>query len=259
MPVYLAGHGGWNVINSKYPYAKVPRGTTISFYSENAKGLPTMSVAEIVSLSMDGLLGDSNGDFGEYKSCPNYTLYVDTSYKQGVWNALGCLQFPDGTPLCTGVGSNGVACMDSGLPVHTCNGIFADNRVAGNEVLWLACRSLQMYPMGGQAIGVNTGQSQIGTSGASTGTLQQNTIDKMGTLSPDDFWAWFLTLADNEQWSVLSIDPIAQQFAIQQRPVPHWIDGRIPPYAGWVDPTAPTATPSASLPPLPTETPTPSA
>jgi hypothetical protein len=251
MPVYLAGHGGWNVVNSKYPYAKVPRGTSISFYSENNKALPTMSVAEIVSLSMNGLLGDSNGDFQQYKTCPNYTLYEDTSYKKGVWDALGCLQFPDGTPLCTGIGSDGVACMDSGSPTHLCNGILADGRVAGNEVLWLACRVTQLAPKGGEALGVNVNQYEVGSSGGSVQGFIDVATDKLTNLSDDDFWAWFLTISETQQYQLLSIEDMGQKFAAEQRPVPQWLSGAIPPYPGWVNPSgAPTATPSAT--PTPT-------
>lgn len=225
MTIYLAGHGNWDVRNTDAPWAKVPPGTTIHFYTENGRTLATASMAmiaiergESVDFVPSGrdILSEPAGEYSEYRSAPNYTLYPDTPDKCRLLEwviGTGNVIFVDQeTPLCTGTGADGTACMDS--PRHTCEGLFADPRVEGQEVVWLACTAYGLDPAGGQALGVNTSQP-VGSDDWEAFT--NDAWQRFCNMGPDDYWAYFLALDPQQQVAVLSWDDVRNRFVQEGR------------------------------------------
>lgn len=219
MTIYFAGHGDWQVKDADVPWAKVPRGTTMYFYTENAKTLSTAAMTMIaiergesaeVAPTGNDILGEANGEFGAYQTVPNYTLYPDTPEKNAVVEFVigaGNVIFVDApTQLCTGVGDDGRACIDSGLPVHTCGGLFADPRVAGQDVVWLACRALGLDDAGGEAIGVNAMDPAGVDSSGDWSAFEAQAWGNFNNMTPDDFWDYFQNLTDEEKLAVLTWD-----------------------------------------------------
>ncbi len=217
MPLYLVGHGGWNVINSAFPYAKVPRGTSISFYTENAKLLGVTTAPEIAKLAAADALGESNGTFEQYKPVPNYTLSPLDDYTRWFYGEVipGCVPVDVDTPLCTGEGDDG-PCIESDDPLHTCTGLFAT--YAGQEIVWLACRAMMLRPAGGAAAGVNTLQAEIGTDPSTESADWTNEAwSYFSTASPDDFWTWFVSLDEDQRMTVMAWHQVADRFVSEGR------------------------------------------
>lgn len=269
MTIYLSGHGGWDVKNSAVPYARIPRGVTMHFYTENGKNLATAAMAMIAIERGDAaglpgandLLGDPNGVYEEYKTCPNYTLHKDTPEKNKVIEAVigagNVIFVQDSTPLCTGIGKEKdrtgkpKRCIDSDSPIHTCGGLLANPRLVGQEVVWLACRSLGLDAVGGRAVGVNALQEELG---AGQGTQWAEFTDSAWTYfdaaTPDDFWAWFQQQDARAQIALLAGDPIRARLISEGRDLRGvWPDAPDPSQvAPAVDTPAPVVNPPAPEP-----------
>jgi hypothetical protein len=230
MAIYLSGHGSWEVQEQDTPWAKVPRGTKIHFYTENAKTLRTAAMVVIAVERGDtplpaagDLLGETNGTFEQYKSCPNYTLFPDTPDKNQVIEAVigtGNVIFVNAAkPLCTGIRKkDGKRCMDSDDPLHDCDGLFADPRVVGQEIVWLACRALGLEDVGGRATGVDAPQYELGE-GAGTEFAEESRAAWVyfNRATPDDFWTYFCGLSPELQMSCLTINPIRDRLIAEGR------------------------------------------
>jgi hypothetical protein len=165
MAVMLIGHGGWEVRGTP-AYAQVPRGSSITFYTENFKLLYVSNAAEIVSMSQMFSDAEPNDTVGEYRTCPNYSLYrleePIRSTLVGLTADMGTPLFvgddvSDGVQLCTD--ADGTTC-ESGI--HRCEGIFAHPAVQGQEIYWIACRHVDLAEVGGGAVGVNQAQTDLG-------------------------------------------------------------------------------------------------
>jgi hypothetical protein len=143
MTVVLSGHGGFE-LDTKPPWATVPPGTTINFYTENMKALFDDAGGAIETLSAAFQSATPSQVVSAGQSCPNYTLYP-----------------PDGLDI-----------QDSPDDVYqhivstpvTLTQLIADGIVTG-EVHWAACRVVELAPAGGELLGVNAGQNDFGYEG----------------------------------------------------------------------------------------------
>lgn len=229
MAFYLSGHGSWEVQNSEVPLAKVPRGTSIEFWTENGKCLLTAAMLVLATEKGDtplpaagDLLGDANGDGSEYRTVPNYTLHPDTPEKNQVIEAVigsGNVLFVDkSTPLCTGKRSDGTNCIDSDDPFHDCQGLFADSRVVGKQLVWLACRAIGLKDYGGGSVGVNANQYELGAGGSAKFREWLDSVDgAIRSKSPDEFWTYFKALPKEYQASLITINGIRDWLIAQGR------------------------------------------
>jgi len=144
MPIqlFLSGHGGWKPVNG---YTQVPKGCSITFYTNFAKNLITGMEYQILA----GTYHESDRTIREYMSCPNMQLSAqDDDWTQKSRSELAkrhdanCVLFespPDGLALAdlfeAWVGQN--------LPAV--------------DFHWMACQTLQLKKVGGRAFGLNAG------------------------------------------------------------------------------------------------------
>lgn len=70
--IYILGHGAWQTIGSNKPFVKVPRGTSIVFYTPVGRFINSAQTAAIMSGSANKLPPDR--EITEFKECPNLTL-----------------------------------------------------------------------------------------------------------------------------------------------------------------------------------------
>ena len=139
--IILFGHGGWRPQSrTRTPYTIVPPGSSIRFYTENAK-LLTLGFGLQVIQNNPGLpLPDS--EWGAYRTVPNMTLYPAPEFHGHVQGALA--HAPAGT-----------RCLIANRATRLSHYF---ERYPGNDFIWIACRELQFRDQGGRAIGVNVVQ-----------------------------------------------------------------------------------------------------
>jgi hypothetical protein len=145
--VYLGGHGAWTI---KDGYAEVPKGCTISFYTEFSKNMFTSDMKAIIGGTFNGSVKQK---IEQYKTCPNYTLSPDSvSYAE-------CR-----TLLLARNDANLSLVMFPSGPDWTLKSIFewaSKGRIAA-DFIWCACRFTGLKDEGGKAIGVNGAQGTWG-------------------------------------------------------------------------------------------------
>jgi hypothetical protein len=133
MKIFLCGHGGWNPGDG---YTKVPKGSTITFYNQNAKLLKGGDDYKVIQGSF---WGQADSVVREFHTCPNMRLYPDNpavvAYSESIKQ--------NGTRLLWSNAANGMLLSD----------IFAAN--AGNDFVWACCRHVKLREQGGEALGVN--------------------------------------------------------------------------------------------------------
>lgn len=135
--VMLIGHGGWDLTDP--PYAQVPRDTTIIFYAESGKTWIGANMNQSLTLSEAFQNAEPNQQGTAYQTMPNYTLSPLDTETRTFLESLDpggyiSIYVDADTKLCTDTA--GDQC-ESGI--HRCTGLFADPRVAGNDVYWMAC------------------------------------------------------------------------------------------------------------------------
>lgn len=140
--VMLIGHGGWDLTDP--PYAQVPRGTTIHFYLESGRTWVGANMLQSLTLSDAFKDAEPNQSGEEYKSIPNYTLSELDAETKAYLQSLDPGSYTSiyvdvDTKLC-----NDEAGDTCGNGIHGCGGLFADPRVVGNEVYWMACRATEL-------------------------------------------------------------------------------------------------------------------
>jgi hypothetical protein len=203
MPVMLIGHGGWDV-SGEPAYAKMPRGTSITFYTDNLKLLRQDNAAEITNLSQLFKDAQPNQTVEAFKSSPNYTLSELEpdllAYMQGnlAVDVTPVFVTAD-TRLCEG---DGTTCGDG---FHDCTGLLSRPDVVGKELMWVACRHVQLNEVGGLLAGVNQGSAGVGTGV----DYVMPGMDSSGlTQGGNEYYEQFSSMADDEKlqkW--LALDP----------------------------------------------------
>jgi hypothetical protein len=160
----LIGHGGWDVTGEP-AYAKVPRGTSLTFYTENFKLLYAGNAAEITSQSQLFQDAEAAHTVAQFMQTPNYTLYALEAelrqyFKENLSADVTALwvgdEVTDGVRLCTNAASQG--CIDG---FHDCDGILAHPDVQGQQLYWIACREVKLNEVGGALVGVNNAQNEL--------------------------------------------------------------------------------------------------
>ena len=145
--IYLAGHGTWNMADG---YAEVPKGCSISFYTEFSKNMFTSDMKEVIGGTFQGAVKLM---VGAYKTCPNYTLSADSASLDA---CRALLLARNNTNL-------SLVMFGSG-PDMTLKEIFADAKARdlASDFIWCACRHTGLRDAGGKAIGVNGAQGTWG-------------------------------------------------------------------------------------------------
>jgi hypothetical protein len=156
MKIFLTGHGGWTPKNG---YFSVPAGTSVTFYTENAKLMLSTDVYKIVEGTWTH---PASSVVGAYKSCQNMTLYPDD--KEYVNKTLSALMKNPNRDQCDVVRVTSPLNLKDIVEKHP-----------GNEFVWACCRDLSLSPSaldknlgGGKTLqgstlardsGINAGQS----------------------------------------------------------------------------------------------------
>lgn len=144
---YLAGHGEWSLANG---YTAVPKGCSISFYTEAHKNMFTADMKAVIGGTYGGSV---QLKVDEYKSCPNYTLHADPVSHQACKALL--------------LGSNqpglSLVMFSAGGPFTLAQifDAFSKKQLA-TDFVWCACRYTILKDVGGKAIGVNGAQGSFG-------------------------------------------------------------------------------------------------
>jgi hypothetical protein len=127
MPVFLIGHGNW------YPsdgFTTVPAGTSITFYTQNAKLLHKSVALKIV----DGTTTfEPDGTHGPFRTIPNMTLsfFSDEDNQE----------FRDRAKKRDGGYTLFFAPKGGKVKLSE---LFQRSEFIGKELIWLACRSLDL-------------------------------------------------------------------------------------------------------------------
>ncbi|MGZ0077837.1 putative adhesin [Methylomonas sp. BW4-1] len=125
MKYFMTGHGGWTVSDG---YFDLPKGTTVKFYTENAKLMLSSDVYKIVNGTFKG---SPTNIVGEYRSCQNMTLYPDDAEYIGPTDAA-LAQNPD-SANCR---------VYRVTAAKKLKDIVKD--LAGHEIIWCCCRDLSL-------------------------------------------------------------------------------------------------------------------
>jgi hypothetical protein len=143
--VFLAGHGSWNVKDNGF--CVVPKGVTVTFYTESMKNMFTTDMFAIIG-------GTFTGEVKQFyepgSQVPNYTLYPDTQ------NEAQCRQIIKARND-----------KNFGL-LMTVNGQVSDLKRLmsimgpGTSIVWCACRYTELKDVGGKSVGVNGAQGSYG-------------------------------------------------------------------------------------------------
>lgn len=145
--IYLGGHGEWNMSDG---YVELPKGCSISFYTEFSKNMFTSDMKDIIKGKFKGSV---KSKIEQYKTCNNYTLHPDPA------NCTECRQI-----LSDRNDSNLALVMFAGGRAWTLKEIFAwatEERLAV-DFIWCACRFTGLKDAGGKAVGVNAAQGTWG-------------------------------------------------------------------------------------------------
>ena len=144
--VVFSGHGAFETSKFKDPsmagqeWATVPDGTEIYFYTDNLKTLYDHYGQQVETVS-DALLQATPSDhFTAGQRCPNYTLSPPTGLD--VWPAPS----------------------DVDQEVVSGDTLLSElfQKWAGYQILWAACRATDLNEVGGENLGVNAGQDELG-------------------------------------------------------------------------------------------------
>jgi len=134
--MFFFGHGGWDPRKQKTGFTAVPPGTTFSFYTE-ANTLMTLEFGLKLIAGTAKLQPDQR--FEEFKSCPNMTLYPAKEFHGQVSQANA---------------ASGATVIVANQPLHLSD-LFL--RYSGNDIIWIACRALEL-----KETGVQTSVNRVG-------------------------------------------------------------------------------------------------
>lgn len=144
--LFIAGHGAWDISNG---YTCVPRGCSISFYTEFSKSMFSRDMIEIMSGTYRGTIQQR---VEEYKACPNYTIHPDPDKYQGSHYIVNQR------------GNNYRLLMNGGGPPTTLSEIFyglSQNNIQ-LDMVFCTCRNTMLKDRGGRSVGFNAAQGTWG-------------------------------------------------------------------------------------------------
>jgi hypothetical protein len=227
--MYLAGHGNWVVQKSDTPWARVPPGSTLYLYTDNAHTLSTAAMTMIAIERGEAaapipaagdILGDSRGEFSASTPVANYTLYPDTPDKMQVVRMIigdgNVITVDAATPMCTGTSDNGRPCVEDATGRHGCNGLFALPAVQNQDIVWLACTAVGLTAVPGQSVGVNDMQV-AGNSPSTWDDWENEAWANFQNMSPDDFWSYVQGLNDEKKAAVITWDAVRDRLVAEGR------------------------------------------
>ena len=145
--LFIAGHGEWYIPNG---YCNLPKGCSISFYTEFSKNMFTVDMMEILKGTYTGIVQQK---IEQFKICPNYTIHPDPK------NHLSCndiinqrnsvdyelLMFTEGAKIT----------LSELFYVLSLYNIQLD-------MIFSCCRSTCLRDNGGKSIGFNAAQGTLG-------------------------------------------------------------------------------------------------
>lgn len=143
--VYLAGHGSWNV--KKNGFTRVPKGVTVTFYTESMKNMFT---ADMFSIIQGTFQGEVKQFYESGSQIPDYSLYPDTTNEAKCRQLLKARNEPNLALLMVNKGHvSSLKQLMSGMG-------------PGTSLIWCACRYTELQDKGGKSIGVNGAQGTYG-------------------------------------------------------------------------------------------------
>jgi hypothetical protein len=132
--IYFFGHGGWDPRGQESGFTTVPSGSTFSFYTE-ANTLMTLKFG--CELIEGTAKGEPDQKFAQFQSCPNMTLYPAPEFHGHVGQAMA----KSGATVI--VANQALKLKDLFL------------KYPGQDIVWIACRALEMKATGQAAPGIN--------------------------------------------------------------------------------------------------------
>jgi len=194
--VYLAGHGSWNIAEDGF--AVVPRGVTVTFYTESMKNMFTDDMFAIIAGTYKGEVKQL---YEPGSQVPNYTLYPDTV------NEARCRQILKARVERLRVHSGRTPPLGLMMPVAGQKSLLSQLMsimAPGTNLIWSACRFTELADTGGKSVGVNGAQGTYGNR------------DKQGRLGPGDIY--FNPGASNDALTDKGVDVRSHlEFAIASR------------------------------------------
>jgi len=131
--IFLCGHGGWTPNDG---YTTVPKGSSITFYTQHAK---LLKGGDDYKLIAGTFTSPPDSVLGPYRSCPNMRLYPDD---------------PDVITMSESMRRPGTELFWSNDP----NGMLLStifNNKPGNAFIWACCRHVALREAGGEKVGFN--------------------------------------------------------------------------------------------------------
>lgn len=195
--VVFSGHGGFETTTDP-SWVTVPSGTTLYFYSDNMKALLDSNgqSVETMSAALDSATPSQVVPAG--RQCPNYTLYPP--------DGLDILDAPDDVDQ---VIVNAPRTLDSLL-----------DEWAGYDCYWAACRVVDLDEVGGQYLGVNAGQYELGGSDSAGDDDQwmANWLRQFATASEDDRIDMWNELTSAQKNGARLVDESVRQWYVAHTP-----------------------------------------
>lgn len=145
--LFIAGHGEWHISNG---YTYLPKGCSISFYTEFSKAMFSLDMVEILKGTYRGNIQQK---IEQFNICPNYTIHPDpTKY-------LGCHEIINQRDT-----SSYHLIMNGDGPPMTLSSIF--NSLTLNNIqldmIFCTCRNTMLRDTGARSIGFNAAQGTWG-------------------------------------------------------------------------------------------------
>jgi hypothetical protein len=156
--VYLAGHGSWDVKSNGFTI--VPKGLSVTFYTESMKNLFTGDMFSIISGSYKG---EVKQIYDSAAQVPNYTLHPDTK------NEAKCRQLLKARVDKARVHAGAAPKLGLMMPIAgqtTTLAKLMSIMGPGTNVVWCACRYTELADTGGKSVGVNGAQGTYGNRNA---------------------------------------------------------------------------------------------
>lgn len=166
--VYLAGHGSWDIKSNGF--VTVPKGVSVTFYTEAMKNLFTADMFSIISGTYTG---DVKQLYEPGAQVPNYTLHPDTV------NEARCRQLLKARVDKYRKDAGATPKIGLMMPIAgqtTTLGKLLGIMGPGTNVVWCACRYTELKDVGGKSVGVNGAQGSFGNR------------DNQGNIGPGDIY-----------------------------------------------------------------------
>ena len=145
--LFIAGHGEWKISNG---YCYLPRGCSISFYTEFSKSMFSLDMIEILKGTYRGGIQQR---IEQFQSCPNYTIHPDPEKFLGCHDIIKQRNAPNYRLMMNGDG-----------PPMTLSSIFNSLSLYNIQLdmIFCSCRNTILRDTGGRSIGFNAAQGTWG-------------------------------------------------------------------------------------------------